>query len=221
MDTPVSPLRGRKLHYEQKSSGYFSQTERERRVLKLVGGPGLQVLDVGCAGGHLGKFVQEHGNTVDGADLSDSAAEKARATLRNVYVFDIEATWPAEVANGSYDVAILGEVLEHVFNPVEVLAEVRRALKPGGRVVITTPNFTLWIARLQFLFGRFRYQKYGIWDFGHIRWFTYKYLNEVLQEANFELLEEMHLPHPRSLDRVVDWWPSLLAYHFIVSARAK
>jgi SAM-dependent methyltransferase len=221
MDTPASPLRGRKLHYEQKSTGYYSQTERERRVLKLVGGPGLRVLDVGCAGGHLGKVVQEDGNVVDGVDLSDSAAEKARGILNAVFVFDIEAAWPAEVANGSYDVAILGEVLEHCFNPVEVLAEVRRALKPGGRVVITVPNSTLWIARLQFLFGRFRYQKYGIWDFGHIRWFTYKYLKEVLVSAGLELLDELHLPHPRSLDPVVDYWPSLFAYHFIVSARAK
>jgi SAM-dependent methyltransferase len=221
MTEPAQQLRGRKLHYEEKSSGYYSQTEREKRVLKLVGGPGLDVLDVGCAGGHLGKVVQQHGNRVDGVDMSEKALANARGILNEVYVCDIEAAWPAEIATGKYDVAILGEVLEHVFNPVEVLGEVKRVLKPGGRVVITTPNFTLWIARLQFLFGRFRYQKYGIWDFGHIRWFTYKYLKEVLNDAGFELLDEMHLPHPRKLDPVVDLWPSLFAYHFIVSARAK
>jgi SAM-dependent methyltransferase len=109
-------------------------------------------------------------------------------------------------------------VLEHVFDPVSVLKEADAVLSPGGRLIITTPNFLVWIARLQVLFGRFRYQRYGLFDFGHIRWFTYEYLKEVVEKAGFTIEDERHVPHPKRLEALSASWPSLFAMHFVVSA---
>jgi hypothetical protein len=88
-------------------------------------------------------------------------------------------------------------------------------------VVITAPNFLVWIARLQVLFGRFRYQPSGLFDFGHIRFFTYRYLKEVLDGAGFSLEAEHHILHPARLEPMMSRWPSLFALHFVVSARAR
>ena len=206
-------------HYEAKSSGYHSSSDRDRRILELVGGPGLRVLDAACGPGHVGAVMRGAGNRVVCAELSASAAAEARKVLEEVHVLDLEEPWVPVLGAETFDVVFLGEVLEHVFDPVQVLSEARKVLVPGGRVVITTPNFMVWIARLQILFGRFRYQKYGLFDFGHIRWFTYKYLKQVLDESGFALEEERHMSHPKQLDRVVGRWPSLLALYFLVSAR--
>lgn len=210
---------GKRLHYEKKSSGYFSSDERSRRIVELVGAPGRRVLDIGCGPGHIGALLKERGNYVVGCELSETAANEARSVLDDVLAFDIEVEWPAPLREQPFDVVVFGEVLEHVFDPVNVLLEARRSLTQNGRVVITTPNFLVWIARLQVLFGRFRYKEYGIFDFGHIRWFTYKYLKQVLHDSGFELEVEQHMLHPRLAEPAMNWWPSLFALHFVVSAR--
>jgi 2-polyprenyl-3-methyl-5-hydroxy-6-metoxy-1,4-benzoquinol methylase len=211
--------RAKQQHYEQKSAGYSASGRRSERMLKLVGGPGLRVLDVACGPGHIGKLLRERGNRVVGAEISESAASEARRVLDEVHVFDIEADWPLELAEATFDVVLLGEVLEHVFDPVSVLRQAHRVLGPQGRVVVTTPNFLVWIARLQVLFGRFRYQKYGIFDFGHIRFFTYAYLKQVLKEAGFDLKTEHHVHHPARLEPLLKGWPNLFALNFVVEAR--
>ncbi len=198
---------------------YSASGRRSERLLSLVGGPALRVLDVACGPGHLGALIRAAGNHVTGVEISDAAAQEARRVLDDVLVFDIEGRWPDHLASASFDVVVLGEVLEHVFDPVSVLKEVRRALVPGGRIVITTPNFLVWIARLQVLFGRFRYQRYGIFDFGHIRFFTYSYLKQVLADADFTLQSEHHLVHPARFEGVLKRWPSLFAINFVVDAR--
>jgi SAM-dependent methyltransferase len=187
--------------------------------LELVGGPGRRVLDVACGPGHIGALIRQRGNYVVGTEISSSAAEEARRVLDEVLVLDIEGSWPTDLQSRPFDAIVLGEILEHVFDPVAVLREARKALAPDGRVVITTPNFFVWIARLQMLFGRFRYQKYGLWDFGHIRWFTYDYLLQVVREAGLVLENEMHIAHPSRLQLLASPWPRLFALHFVVSAR--
>lgn len=208
----------KKAHYERKSPGYSSSSSRSERVAVLVGGPGLRVLDLACGPGHLGAVLRQHGNYVVGCEISEAASAQARNVLDEVYSFDIEGEWPARLAERPFDVVVLGEILEHVFDPVAVLREAHRVLSEQGRVVITTPNFLVWIARLQVLFGRFRYQEYGLFDFGHIRWFTYDYLKQVVREAGFKIDSEQHLLHPRRLDPWMRRWPSLFALHFVVAA---
>ena len=214
----AAPRNARHVHYDTKSAAYGSGSTRTGRILELVGGPGRRVLDVACGPGHIGEQLRSRGNYVVGVEVSAAAAQEARTKLDEVHSFDVEDPWPAEVLEQSFDVVVLGEVLEHIFDPVEVLRVVHRVLAPNGRVVITTPNFLVWIARLQVLFGRFRYQRYGLFDFGHIRWFTYDYLRQVVSEAGFVIDTEWHVPHPKRLVRLTKAWPSLFALNFVVSA---
>lgn len=214
----AAPENARQAHYAQKSVAYSSGSTRTGRILQLVGGPGRRVLDVACGPGHIGAQLRELGNYVVGIEVSVAAAQEAKSKLDEVHSFDIEGVWPKEVLDQSFDVVVLGEVLEHVFDPVELLKMAHRVLSPTGRVVITTPNFLVWIARLQVLFGRFRYQKYGLFDFGHIRWFTYDYLQQVVRDAGFVIDSEWHVPHPQKLAPLTKVWPSLFALNFVVAA---
>ena len=207
-------------YYQEKSFYYGIAHTRLRRILDLAGRDGgRQILDVGCARGYIGRRLNADGNQVTGIELSEPAAVQARQVLDQVYVFDIERPWPAELVNPHFDLAILTEVLEHVFNPVEILDAVGKTLRAGGEIIVTTPNFLKWINRIRFLFGFFQYTEQGSLDFGHIRFFTYRYLKEVLAESGFAITAERHIIFPGKLTAILKYWPSLFASQFVVKAQ--
>lgn len=210
----------RKLHYENKSLNYGVSHTRLKRVLSLLdSSPGQKVLEVGCASGRLGREIKKIGHYVAGIEISESAAQEAKKVLDEVYVFDIESEWPAEILNEKFDLIILPEILEHVFDPVYVLKKSRAALKPDGEIILTIPNFLAWTNRVYFLLGFFRYEKEGMFDFGHIRWFTYPYLKEVLAESGFIIIAEKHIIFPGKLTKILKFWPGLFARQFVVKAK--
>ena len=210
----------RKSHYENKSLNYGVSHTRLKRVLSLLDSqPNQRVLEIGCAAGRLGREFKKLGHYVAGIEISESAAQEAKKNLDEVYIFDIEDNWPAEISREKFDLIVLPEVLEHVFDPVYVLKKSSAILKPDGKIIITTPNFLAWTNRIRFLFGFFKYEKEGMFDFGHIRWFTYPYLKQVLAEAGFTTITEKHIVFPGKLTRILKFWPGLFARQFIVKAK--
>jgi 2-polyprenyl-3-methyl-5-hydroxy-6-metoxy-1,4-benzoquinol methylase len=206
-------------YYKHRAGVYGMSHTRRDRILQLADGSGMRVVDLGCANGALGRRIRDRGNWVDGVELSQEAQVLARTVLDRVWEFDIQQQWPAELQCHNLDLVVASEVLEHVFDPVAVLRSTHAALKPGGCVVITTPNFMTWTNRLKFLVGNFSYQHEGMFDFGHIRWFTYAYLKSVLAESGFHIVEEKHILFPGKLSWLVWRWPSLFAWQFIVKAQ--
>ncbi len=209
----------KETYYRGWKSKYGMSHTRRDRILALASGVGMRVLDVGCAAGALAGRIKERGNWVGGIELSDEGRRQAAERLDKVWSFDIEGSWPDEVQQADLDLVILGEVLEHVFDPVTVLRSVARSLKSDGAIIITTPNFMTWTNRLRFLAGDLRYQKEGMFDFGHIRWFTHRYLKEVLAESGFQITDERHIIFPGKLTSLLKLWPSVFAWQFIVKAR--
>lgn len=210
----------KKLHYENKSLNYGISHTRLKRILGLLDGQSnKRILEIGCATGRLGREIKKMGHYVAGVEISESAAEEAKRILDEVYIFDIEENWPVEILNQKFDLVILPEILEHTFEPVYVLKKSSAVLKDDGGVILTTPNFLTWTNRLRFLFGLFKYEKEGMFDFGHIRWFTYSYLKEVLREGGFTIMAENHIIFPGKLTSILKFFPSLFAFQFVIKAR--
>lgn len=210
----------RETYYQDKSPHYGIGHTRLKRILSLVGKAGGQkVLDVGCASGYLGKLIKDNHNAVDGVEISQAAADEARKKIDKVYVLDIEKEWPQEIYNNQYDLLVCTEVLEHVFDPSNVLKYAAKALAPGGHIIISTPNFMVWTHRLQFLLGKFEYTDQGMLDFGHIRFFTYAYLKKVLADNNLSIVEEKHIIFPGKLTKFLKRWPSIFARQFILKVK--
>jgi SAM-dependent methyltransferase len=138
-------------HHEARRPKSFVYCGRERGPLfrEWVGTKG-RVLDVGCRFGTLTRAYLD-GNTVVGIDVDRQALEEART-------LGIETVW-ADAADAlpfdeeSFDVVVLGELLEHLLLPERTVGEARRVLRPGGRLVGSVPNGHRLKSRLRFLLG--------------------------------------------------------------------
>jgi 2-polyprenyl-3-methyl-5-hydroxy-6-metoxy-1,4-benzoquinol methylase len=148
------------------------------KLLALLDRPG-RVLDVGCSTGYLAERLQQHGATVVGLDVDERSAELARRHCVEVHVGDVE-TMELPFEPGSFDAVVCGDLIEHLRDPQAMLARLRPLLRPGGRLVLSTPNIANWAMRLSLLFGRFRYTEWGILDKTHTHFFTRKTLRECL-----------------------------------------
>lgn len=194
------------------------------RLLELAGSPG-RVLDVGCSTGYLARRLVERGATVVGIDLDEAAAAEAREVCEQVLVGDVE-TMELPFSEGSFDVVLCGDLIEHLRDPAAFLRRVRPLLGSGGRLVLTTPNIANWAMRLGLLVGRWRYTDRGILDHTHVHLFTKKSLQETLEQAGYRILElEVTAPVPlggptieRAAHAIAHLRPSLFAYQFVVAA---
>ncbi len=117
-----------------------AQFEMRRRGPATAG----RLLEVGCASGAVLEAAMKRGWTVQGVEYSGEASAEARAHGVPVFTGGLaQAALPA----ASYDVAFLGDVLEHVPNPAATLGEVTRVLAPGGALFLRGPMATHSIAR--------------------------------------------------------------------------
>ncbi|MFT7619342.1 MAG: 2-polyprenyl-3-methyl-5-hydroxy-6-metoxy-1,4-benzoquinol methylase [Planctomycetota bacterium] len=109
---------------------------------------GLKALDVGCGSGVISDGLGKRGLEVTGVDANKAAQEYASKTFGRDHVrFLLGYLDELELPESTFDVATCLEVIEHVYPPQieKLLGDLARLLKPGGRLLITTPNYRgLW-----------------------------------------------------------------------------
>jgi 2-polyprenyl-3-methyl-5-hydroxy-6-metoxy-1,4-benzoquinol methylase len=210
-------------------SGYVPLNERRHRAhAKLLAavGTGNRVLDVGCSSGYLAEPLSRRGNTIVGLELDPAAAQEAEQYCEQVLVGDVE-TMELPIEPSSFDVVLCGDVVEHLRDPVTALARLRPFLKPGGRLVLSTPNVANWAIRLSLLAGRWRYTDRGILDRTHTHLFTRATLAEAIRDAGYDHVRiDFSVPVPGDSDAldgvahaVGSLRPPFFAYQWIAVAQ--
>jgi glycosyltransferase involved in cell wall biosynthesis len=144
--------------------------------------PPSRILDLGCSDGALSDQLRRAGHHVTGVDLVEH-----EGVLERVDTFvaaDLSRGIPSAVG-GNYDVVVVADVLEHVRNPDRLLADAQRCLRAGGVVIASVPNFAHWYPRMRVAMGRFDYDRRGILDRGHMRFFTRRSFERLASEQGF------------------------------------
>jgi len=213
--------------YELKSG---PATSHGRILSWLRRRPPARILDLGCSAGRLGEQIRAFGHEVVGVDAVEH--EGARDRLDGLIVSDLNGGIPPSAGDG-YDIVLAADVIEHVRHPARLMAEARRCLGPRGSIIASVPNFAHWYPRLRVAVGVFDYDRRGILDEGHLRFFTRRSFERLVTRAGLEVrrreatttpieVVDGHAGRPRrrhSVERVqqaaVTLRPTLFAYQFV------
>lgn len=195
--------------------------DRSGKVLPLLNKlHGLTVLDAGCASGYVGAFVKKRGNYVVGIDSTERDIAFAKKVLDEAYIFDLENDISKKFSK-RFDYIIFSEVIEHLFEPEKVLKKLVGWLKPGGNILITTPNFVHIYNRWDILWGKFEYQEDTVINRSHVHFFTYDTLQDLIATSGLEIVNGNHLIFPRTLSFLWKLFPGLFAHQLIFVCKKK
>jgi predicted TPR repeat methyltransferase len=194
---------------------------------------GLRLLDLGAAGGHLGRAVRDRCAFLAGVEPHPPDSASAREGYDDWRERDAlhAGQW-----DEPFDAVVCADVLEHFARPEELLENIRTWLKEGGVLLASIPNVANISVRLALLFGQFRYADRGILDRTHLGFYTRASARGLLEESGFRIraAEATATPYELALPSLsrAPWssptrafarasartWPTLFGYQFVFEA---
>jgi 2-polyprenyl-3-methyl-5-hydroxy-6-metoxy-1,4-benzoquinol methylase len=157
---------------------------RLARIRGLLGGRldrRARIIDVGCSRGDFVAAATGAGFEAEGVEPAPHIAAAARAAGRRVHTGLLEEQ---HFDDAQFDAVSLFEVVEHLREPLALLQECKRNLRPGGIMLISTGNAASWTARvMKERWDYFQIRK----DAGHISFFNPHSIGLLAKRAGFEL----------------------------------
>jgi len=170
---------------DDKSSSYYQNVRHD--LIPLVPDDAKCILEVGCAAGMTGRELKKRsGAFVAGIEMNNKAACAAKNVLDDVVqgnIEDIELPY----SKNSFDCILFADVLEHLIDPLSVLQKVRPLMKNKGTIVASIPNVQFHGVVHQLIEGNWTYEKEGILDETHLRFFTFKEIEKLFSQAGYSI----------------------------------
>jgi 2-polyprenyl-3-methyl-5-hydroxy-6-metoxy-1,4-benzoquinol methylase len=159
--------------YKNKDKTYFSNV-RFDLVQFIAAKPGNKVLEVGAGGGDTLVSIKSQAlaDFVVGIELNKVEGSNQDNPLIDRFIFGNIESMEIDLPQNHFDYILIGDVLEHLIDPWKVIEKVQRHLAPGGKLVVSIPNFRHYTALIQvYLKGSFAYNEFGLFDKTHLRFF--------------------------------------------------
>jgi 2-polyprenyl-3-methyl-5-hydroxy-6-metoxy-1,4-benzoquinol methylase len=158
-------------------------------MLKYIPDSAKLFLELGCSAGGFGAMLKATRKNayVIGVEIHSQSAEAARMRLDEVIEKPVEIALEA-IPGGSVDCVVCNDILEHLVDPWAVLGQIERVLKPNGAIVSSIPNARHFpVFKNYFLGGDWKYEKWGVLDRTHLRFFTKKSIERLFTETGYRL----------------------------------
>jgi len=153
-------------------------------VLARMVEPGQRVLELGTGPGTVTRILHSKGCKVTGVEMDvDTLATSAPFCERTLQANLEDPQWAAPLAGQTFDAIICADVLEHLRDPRPLLLQLPAFLKPGGHVLMSLPNASHLSVVASLLTGRFPYQKNGLLDHTHLKFYGREDLESLLREC--------------------------------------
>ena len=144
-------------HYHHARLNYL---DRLRKIMKTITrrmpAPAQnKIADIGCGQGNLSLLLAEQGYLVTAVDISPAYLEYARLKQESGQVRWVQGNFDQLDLQDGFDAIVLGELIEHCAYPEDFIQQAMQYLKPGGILVVTTPNASMFRNSLP-TFGQLR-----------------------------------------------------------------
>lgn len=214
--------------YTFKDSAYSSHM----RLLEMLDPAkmGRTLLDVGCGNGYLSRALREKGFVVTSLE-HPLGYDPAQTQDLELIPADLELTLPS--LPRAYDVIVIGDVLEHLRRPQDLLEALKPHLTPGGKIIASLPNSGNIYFRLNILLGRFPEDEKGLFDRTHLHFWMLANWQGLFARSGYTFAVREVTPIPVGLVAPsLQWaealcyhcaviWRTLFAYQFLVAASPK
>ena len=173
--------------------------DRVEAIIHAVGqiANGGKVLDIGCGNGHLLYQLQAAFEELVGLEFSPHRLQQAVVNLEDMSFTPVSGSAEdmSSIETGSIDCIVSADTIEHIPDVYQATGEMLRVLKPGGILIINTPNIASVKKRILLLLGRFPSTSQSneglgsdiMFDGGHLHYFTFRSLSLLLQRAGFQV----------------------------------
>jgi 2-polyprenyl-3-methyl-5-hydroxy-6-metoxy-1,4-benzoquinol methylase len=172
------------------------------RALDTAGQAPARVLDVGCGEGRFAAELARAGFLVVGVDVAQEPLRRGRASHPELDLRVVPLAGPWPLADASFDVVWAGETIEHVADTAGWLSELRRVLRSGGSLLLSTPaHGRLLMLRLALSHRSFDAHFDPRAD--HLRFYNPRTLTRLLEDFGFEDIDVRGAGGPPGARRVL------------------
>ena len=167
--------------YIEKNKKYFTNVRYD--LIKLLPvNPEAKVLEIGAGGGDTLIEIKKKNlaKEVVGIELMEMPESNQLHPLIDKFLISNIETGTLPFLDSYFDVILIGDVLEHLVNPWKTVERLSKYLKKGGVFIVSAPNIRFIKAFIKiFLKGDFAYEKQGLFDKTHLRFFCKKNIEQL------------------------------------------
>jgi len=198
---------------------HFRRLELVLHFLEKLGND-LLVLDAACGDGiQAEKIIEVH--RVIGIDISPTRIKRAKNRI-GAGVFMDGDVYNLPFKCNIFDIAVLGEVIEHLHEPRDVLKEINRVLKPNGYLIVDIPSKSNIVDMILRLLGK--NPMWGLYvDKSHVAFYDMHSLEDIFKNSGFKVIDvrggpciRYNLPLLRRFTWRKKWWIILMAIDMVL-----
>jgi SAM-dependent methyltransferase len=188
---------------------------------------GSTALEIGCGSGRLANILTIWKKCrvycVDKDPVISSFAKGKCIEILNIDIENTELPYEKD----AFDRIIIGNALEHMIEPEQVLIRLRKYLKEDGSLIYSVPNIVNWHSRMKIFFGKFEYEDGTVFERSHLRFFTLRSAKNLAIDSGYRIIWLDVTPsiylYREKLNFLWYWmakaWKNLFADEFIIIAK--